>query len=238
MSNKAKAPAVSNAKADEKMKISDHINLFLRKNRVAILVVIAVIILAIIGLGVWSAVHERSVALSTSALESVEADYDAYLGAAEADKAAKGDAILAAIDGIQKRYGKTYASLRSAVVKAKLLYERKDIAGAEAAYQSIANADPSSHLAPTALVNAAAMAEERGDLDAAIAHLEAADQKYPDAPGASRVIFSIGRLYESQKQYAKATEAYARLVAKGADDDWTKLCRDRIIFLAAQGLSQ
>lgn len=234
---KAQGAALSARPAD-KEKFSDRLNDFLRANRKALIILGIVVIALVVFVGAYSIVAQDRLNRSTVALERLEAQFDAWTSSSEADRPGKGDSILAEADALRKSYPKSYAAQRAAVVKARILFERKDYAGAEAAFTLIADEAPASHLAPVALSNAASMAEERGDSEAALSYLTRADAKYPSAPGSARVVFSIGRVHEGMKQYDKALEAYNRLVARGDDDDWTKLARDRIIFLRSTGLAK
>ena len=91
---------------------------------------------------------------------------------------------------------------------------------------------PKTYLAPIALQNAAVAAEERGAPDAAIAHYQAVVEKYTGKTvGIPHALFSIGRLSEASKDYAAAIASYEKLLSLYADDDWTKLAKDRIIIL-------
>jgi TolA-binding protein len=57
-----------------------------------------------------------------------------------------------------------------------------------------------------------------------------------ESPLVSHALFSIGRLHETQKDYAKAEETYNGLINRSADESWTNLAKDRIIYLTARGL--
>lgn len=196
----------------------------------------ALIIVAVVGIGVASAVGEGAAKKATAALEKLEADYEAF-SALEPDKrAAALEALAASADALSG--GKSYAAQRALAIKAQAYGDAENPAEAEKAYADLAARFPDSHMAPVALLNAAAMAEDAGNADAALKHLESAEKLYPDAPGIGRATLSIGRLHESAKRYDKALEAYGRLVAGGEDSDWTKLARDRIIVLKSQGLAK
>ncbi len=239
MTDKVKGEAAATqAKPAEAVKFSEKLNDFLRNNRKAIIIAGIAILALVVALGAYSFVRQDRLTKSTAALEAIEASFDAWTAAAESEKAGQGDALLAATAELRKKHPGSYGALRASIVVARVLYARKDYAGAEAAFASVADEDPASHLAAPSLSNASAMAEERGDKEAALAYLLRADEAYPGAPGAARVVFSIGRVYEETKQYDKAIGAYERLVAAGEDDDWTKLARDRIIFLRSTGLAK
>jgi len=230
------AKAAAQAAPAEEVKFAERLNDFMHANRNLFLIIGVAVIALVAGLGIYSVVSTNLLAKSTVALETLEEQYAGWADVAEADKAAKGAELVAGADGIISRYGKRYAALRAFVVKAEILASINDAAGAEKAYAAAADSFPKSHIAPVALANAAALAEDRGDTDAALAYLQKASTDYPAAPGAGRTLLSIGRIYESTRQYDKAMEMYARLLASGAETDWTKIAHDRIILLKAQGL--
>ncbi len=237
MSNKEVSPIASD-RAEESVKISERVNVFLRANRIAILAVASLALAAVLVLGIASGIKQSGMTRSTIALETLEANFDSWNSSGDEDRAAKAREIIAEADALIARYPSLYAGLRSRLIKGRLLLDSKDYIGAEEAFLGIAKAGPKSHLAPVALANAASMAEERGDGEAAIAHLEKLIKEYSDSSVAHRAAFTIGRLNEAAKAYGAAMEAYAKLVAGGADNDWTKMARDRIIYLRSQGLAK
>jgi len=231
-----KAAAV--ASPTEQVKFSERFNSFLHANRKLFMALGVVAVVLVVGLGVYSMVSSATFAKSTVALEQLESDYEAWQKADESGKAALVPALAEKADALVSRYSKRYDGAKATMIKAELLVSSNDPAGAEKAYASIADTAPKSHLAPVALANAAAVAENRGDNEAALAYLTRADKAYPEAPGIGRVVLSIGRLNEGMKQYDKAMEAYNRLIASGIESDWTKLAHDRIILLKSLGLVQ
>lgn len=237
MSSKETGTAgTSQARPSGKVKFSDHLNDFLQANRKAFLIFGIVAVVLVVGAGVVSVVNSSINTNSTLALEKLEADFASWSNAAEADKPAKSDAILAGADTVIQKYSGRYAAARALLIKAQLQVALNDLPAAEKSFASLADKYPKSHMAPVALANAASVAEDRGDQDGALKYLQRADSKYPSEPGSGRVILSIGRIYENMKQYDKALEAYNRLVATGTDSDWTKLAHDRIIMLKSLGL--
>ncbi|MEP6715799.1 MAG: tetratricopeptide repeat protein [Terriglobia bacterium] len=77
----------------------------------------------------------------------------------------------------------------------------KDDAGAEAAYRAILAIDPSD---TDALVNLAIVYADRGDMAGAIAMLKDAADKDPDV----RTVTTLAELYENDKQFSKAADAW------------------------------
>ncbi|PKL09613.1 MAG: hypothetical protein CVV51_02840 [Spirochaetae bacterium HGW-Spirochaetae-7] len=228
--------ATTVASPSEQVKFSERFNAFLYANRKSFMALGIATIVLVVGIGIYSVASSASVAKSTVALEQLESDYDVWLKADESGKAPLVPGLLVKADAVISRYARRYAGAKATMIKAELLVSSNDLSGAEKAYASLAAAAPKSHLAPVALANAASVAENRGDNEAALAYLTQADTAYPEAPGIGRVVLSIGRLYEGMKQYDKAMDAYGRLIASGIESDWTKLAHDRIILLKSLGL--
>ncbi|HUW70786.1 MAG TPA: tetratricopeptide repeat protein [bacterium] len=235
-SNETGTKGTPQARPSGKVKFSDHLNDFLLANRKIFLIFGIVAVVLVVGAGVVSVVNSSIATNSTIALEKLEADFASWSSATDADKPAKSEAILTGADTIIRKYSGRYAAARSLLIKAQLQVAISDLPAAEKSFALLADKYPKSHMAPVALANAAAVAEDRGDQDGALKYLEKADSKYPTEPGSGRVILSIGRIHENMKQYDKAMEAYNRLVATGTDSDWTKLAHDRIIILKSLGL--
>jgi tetratricopeptide (TPR) repeat protein len=176
---------------------------------------------------------------ATLAMEKLESDFEAWNGMPDDKKVGDASAsIIEKADLLIKKYSRHYASARASVIKAQLLFFSDDLEGAEKAYVEMAERLPESHMAPTALINASAIAEDRGQADQAIAYLEKAVEKYPSAPGFGRALLSLGRIHEQKKEYDKAKEAYGKLIAGGSESDWTKLAHDRIILMKSLGLAE
>ena len=57
-------------------------------------------------------------------------------------------------------------------------------------------------------------------------------------PNLAHAHFSLGRLAEGSKEYGAAVEHYEKLSANFADSDWTRLAKDRIIYLKASSAAK
>jgi tetratricopeptide (TPR) repeat protein len=223
--------------AKEKVRLSDLINNFMRKYRVALAIIGIALITVIAVVGIVSFINHDRLVKSTASLEELDILFEKWEVADESGKSVAGDRVIESAGTLIARFGGTYAALKAGMMQAAVLYERKDYLAAELAYNAIHTRGPKSHLAPKALAGAAVMAEERGDKDKAIGYLQQAITQYPNATGANRVIFTIGRIFEETRQYDKALEQYRSLVAKGQNDDWTKLSQSRIIHVTTLGIA-
>lgn len=230
------AKTAAQASPQEKVKFVDRINSFMHANRKIFLFLVVAILVGVIGLGIFSAVSSNLVVKSTIALDSLEASYKNFIALEDAEKATLSAELISEADKITAKYRKHYAAVRASMVKAEVLSATLEFPAAEKAYAFLGETYPKSHLAPVALANAAAIAEDRGDTDLALSYLTRIESTYPAAPGIGRITLSIGRIYEATKLHDKAFETYTRLVATGVESDWTKIAHDRIILLKSQGL--
>lgn len=230
--------AATQAGSNDDVKFSERLNLFMHANRKLFISLGVLILAGVVITGVVSMVSADALRKSTVALEAIEMDFEAWSKLEEAEKVAGAAKLVASADELTAKYRKQYAGARALMLKAEVLKATNDFTGAEKAWAELASTYPDQHTAPVALANAAALAEDRGDIEAALSYLARADELYPTAPGIGRVVLSIGRLYETTKQYDKAMETYTRLIASGVESDWTKIAHDRIILIKSLGLAQ
>ncbi len=227
---------VAQAKPKDEVRLSEKISTIIRANRTILAVLGISLIVIVVAIGVVSFIQNDRLVKSTAALENLEVEFDEWASTENADKVGLADAVIESAAKIRSSYPKSYAALRSGIIEARIHFDRADFVAAEAAFNTIALANPKSHLAPTALGNAAAMAEERGDNEKALEYLIKLVESYPVAPGLGRALFSIGRLYEESRQFDKAVVFYLRLSAMDSETDWTKLAQSRIIHLKSLGM--
>jgi tetratricopeptide (TPR) repeat protein len=227
---------VAQSKPKDAVRFSEQVSDFMRKNRKLLAVLGIGLVVAVAAIGIVSYVQQDRLVRSTVALENLEVDFDAWASAEGEAKTRLGQTVIDNATKLRSAFPRSYAALRSGMIEAGIHIERGDFAGAEAAFSAVATANPKSHLAATALGNAAAMAEERGDNEKALEYLLKLVDSYPASPGLGRALFSVGRLYEDNRQFDKAVVYYLRLSAMASETDWTKLAQSRIIHLKSLGM--
>jgi TolA-binding protein len=224
-------------KKEEKPRFRDQVANFLNRFRmvflgigVALLVIVAVILVA-------TEVQKSRIEAGALAQESLEKDFSAWR--TEKDEKKKADLekkTLDSIKAITTGYGGTFAEQRSLDLEASIAYEKKEFEKAAERWTSLADRFPRSYLAPLALYNAAAAWEEKGERAKARASFERVlktyESEYADIP---MVLFSLARLQEEENQPEKAAEFYNQLLDRYSSSSWTKLARDRIIYLKSTG---
>ena len=237
MSTKTKSPA--DLKGENK-KFSQKLEDFLRAKRMALIIAAIVLVAAVAVLAVVSGIRSSQLQASTLKIEQLTEDVSSW--AAITDQASKTEAekkLVANLNDVTKKWPHQFAAARAYSLLASIAESNKDWAGAENDWMAIYQHFPKTYLAPIALQNAAAAAEERGAPDAAIAHYQVLVDKYVGKTvGIPHALFTIGRLNEASKDYTAAISSYEKLLSLYADDDWTKLAKDRIIFLKAGGFAK
>lgn len=227
---------VAQTQPRDAIRFSEKVSNLIRANRTLLAVLGISLVVIVVAIGIVSFVQNDRLVKSTLALENLEAAFDEW-ASSEGDSRKEGaQAVITKAVDLRSAYQKSYAALRSGIIEARIYLDQGDFANAEAAFSNVANTNPKSHLAPTALGNAAAMAEERGDSEKALEYLLSLVETYPAAPGMGRALFSIGRLYEEARQFDKAVVFYLRLSAMASETDWTKLAQSRIIHLKSLGM--
>lgn len=227
----------------EKPSISDRLQSFLSKNHVAIWIFIAAAFVLVVGGVVYSqVVRNRSIALA-EASEALDDLYERWLGAYRNERNAQGDAFqasaeTAALESELRQliattvatHARTAAATRARHTLGGLEWELGNFAEAREAFLAAAT-DASSHLAPIAVFNAAAAAEQLGNVDEAVSGYTQVVEWPSAALEKPRALFNLGRLNEARGDTAAAISTYERLVDEYPGTSWTNLGRNRIIWL-------
>jgi predicted negative regulator of RcsB-dependent stress response len=211
---------------------------FVFKIRFLVIGLLAAGVLAVIAVGVYSAVDTAAKKGSAGMIDSIEKRCAALADEPNPEKKAEEKkAIGAEAEALAKKYPGRPASQRGFMALAKLSVDAEDFAAAEKDYLRAADLKKKSYLTPVALMDAAVMAERAGRADDALKHVERVIQDYADfSSGLSYVYFTAGRLNESKKAYDKAVELYKKMEELYPGDNWTNLAKSRIISLKSQGL--
>lgn len=231
-----KAKIIRPDKEEEKnfvQKISD----FISKNRVVFISVVGAILGIIIIAGAYSIVSNSIANNSSRAMEEVRTKIASWNS--ETDTAKKTDlesGLLDDLDKVAKKWPNSFAAQEALFTKSSLYAFKKDWANAEAASLEAAKKLPKTYLAPIALESAAVAAEEQGKADVALEYYNKIISQYKaDTPNLAHAYFSVARLSEAKSDWKAALDNYGKLLSSFADSDWTKLAKDRVIYLKAQG---
>jgi tetratricopeptide (TPR) repeat protein len=174
---------------------------------------------------------------ATLRLEKIEELHANYL--VESDEAAKATIftnLQTAIGEISTVYQGTYYQQKGEYLLANIAYEKKDYVLAEEQFLKAVEILPKNYLAAIGLFNAAVCAENSQKLDIAIQYLERIVNEFgKTSPEVPRALMNIGRIHEDKSDFINANAAYTRIVDEYSSSDWTKIARDRIIYLKTQG---
>lgn len=234
----AQATGKGRAPAEEKASFSQGLADFIRAHRVGFIAFVGLVLALIIGLAVWSALSSANAKAAATRTEALAQELSSWISATEESKKAELEKSLSAgIDEVLAKWPRSFGAQRALGLKARIAEEKKDWKTAEETWLAVADRFPKVYLAPIALKNASVAAEERGAPEQAAAYLGRLVKDYEkSAPGMAHAYFALGRLAEQAKDYATAGAHYEKIVASFPDDDWTKLAKDRIIFLKSRGL--
>jgi tetratricopeptide (TPR) repeat protein len=216
----------------EKISVYDHINNFVQKNRKAIFIFLGSVLLFLV---LFAAAAGIIGSLRTKAINEVEEfnrRYEALrFNINDSSKETEVADLLKDLTGFAEKHS-GYAGSRAWSMIAGIHADKKEWQEAEKAYTGAAKAGAKTYLAPVAYFNAAAAAEEQGNIDGAIEFYTQCAAFSDIFPAAARAQFAIGRLKEAQNDKAAAVEAYQRVISGWpADGVWTNLARSRIILL-------
>jgi tetratricopeptide (TPR) repeat protein len=200
--------------------------------RKVIVIGLLAIVIAIAALTVYSVLRERKIDAGTELTEELQEKFQLWTASPETERDDTEEEIENLFSEINSRYSGTFPHQRALMIKGTLLFEKEMWEEAADHFSQIANRYPKSYLAPVALMNKASAFEESGKLREAMEIYQSIVDNYaavsPDAP---RATFSIGRLYEETGQLESAVDAYYELIDSFSESDWTKLARDRIIYI-------
>jgi TolA-binding protein len=151
------------------------------------------------------------------------------------EKGKKETTLVKDVEALIGKYAGTFAAQRAYAVRANIAFENKDWDKAAETWIELARKAPKSYIAPIALMNAAAALEEKGDPAKSLEILESLTKGYSTAfPEMPRVLFSIGRLSEAKESFETASTNYNKIIDEYPSSSWTKLARNRIIYLKTQ----
>jgi tetratricopeptide (TPR) repeat protein len=224
-------------KRQEEMTFKDKLSQFLHTYKYVILGITGALIVVLVATGIYTMVHQNRLEASSRQAEDLLSLMDEWRNAEE--EQARSDLesqIRDTSSDIRESYSGMFAAQRALMVLGQLEYEKDNKEKAAAHFMEIADTYRNSYLAPVALMSAGVCKEELERYDEAISHYQRVRDQYAgSAPEAPHALFSIGRLYERQNDKESALEAYNELIDNFSASSWTKLARDRIIYLNSQG---
>lgn len=227
---------MSNDASKASTQVNDRLIDFIQKNRKTLVIVVVAILGALVATGGVVTFLDSSRKKATAEIEGVAAQYaDLKSITDEKDRETKVAELTEKVKTYTQKMG-GYAKARSFELLGTIYADAKNWAEAEKAWVSASEVDSKSYLAPVALYNAAAAAEERGDSERALQLYSKVADAYSDTfPLASRAYFAVGRLSEAKKDLDSAKKAYQKIVDTWPNDGWSKFANSRLIALSNAG---
>lgn len=211
---------------------AEKINDFVSNNRKAIFIFIGIILAVFVVLIAYLSISDTLNKKAITALDELNGKYDDLTLENEEDyNTPEVDTLLAELKTFA---GKTsgFAGSKAWTVIGQIYSARKDWVNAQEAWLSAAKKGKKTYLAPVALFNAAAAAEEQGNLEQAIELLQQCVAHKFEFPAAPRAQFSIGRLNETLGHKTAAAEAYRVILIKWPQMPlWQNLAKSRIAVI-------
>jgi tetratricopeptide (TPR) repeat protein len=232
------AAATGTQKKEEVVTITQKVTDFIQKNRRILFIGLIAFVVVLAGFITFVTVREKLVEKALSQVDEYSRQYESLRVGSNSDdlyivpRMAEIAVLLVNIEGFAARnFG--FAAARAYSLAANIHWDQNNREEAERAWLDAAKAAGKSYLAPVSFYNAAVAAEERGDIETAVAHYKSALEYGNVFPSAARAQFSIGRLEESGNRKDAAIEAYRNLLNNWPNDPvWSNLAQSRILVLS------
>ena len=207
-----------NLTAEEKMigKVSS----FYEKNRkliiIVTLVVVVAIIAAIVGIGVSNSVKNNA----QIKIASLEQRYGELILEEKPDYSS----LITDLESMVK--GSSYPSVKAAYLLGLVYYEQKNYASAQSYFEKVYEMNSKVYLAPVALVNAAACAEDQGNIAKALELYNQVSSDYPESGVAAKAAFNAARINLIQGNIQLAQASFAQLASAYPNSEYGKLAKN------------
>jgi len=214
-------------------RVRNGVSNFLQKYRTLLLGLVIAAVVVTGGLALWTQVDAATKNGFAAQIEKSQADYVGWVSETDAAKKAElGKALQAELTQIQKDAPTGYGLSKAWFIQGNFYVSDKKWPEAAKAFRTVFEKDRNSYLAGIALLNAGVSQEEAGDVAGALTTYADFEKNYSsDSLLAPQVFFTEGRLLETQQKSKEAVVAYKKLLEKFPESGWTKLGRDRILFL-------
>jgi tetratricopeptide (TPR) repeat protein len=230
-------PAAPESKESE-LSFGEKLNQFIQRNRKPLFIGLVTLVVIIVGLIAGVTIRDN---IQTRALTQIDEFTRRYERLRISDAAEDPNLITKLIEIVSlsdeisafaaKNSG--FAAARAYTLLADIHWDQNNFSAAENAWLEAARIASRNYLAPVSFYNAAVAAEERGNIDTAIAHYTRALGYGNMFPSAARAQFSVGRLEESRNNTEAALAAYRNLLNTWPNDPiWPNLAQSRILILS------
>ncbi len=198
---------------------------------------IGVLVLFIV-VEIFNFANAKKIEKATMAIEDIQ---NRYVEASEADKSENPSfdaykSYITELDGVIAKYPKEYAGRRALFLKGDIYFRFKDFDKAAEAYNKFASDYPKSYDAPIAIYNTGVCYESKGKLKEAEAEYLKIYNNYKGSYALMpKLIFTLGRLAETEQRFADAEKYYNQLGEEYSGSNYFQYAQDRIILMHAKG---
>lgn len=218
-------------KSEDQSSFTQKINDFLSKYRVVFVTALIVLVVALVGLFVVTAVRESNSKAAYESVEDILAQWET--ARADADKtglASKEDGFISSLQKVASSNKHSFGGARAYMTVAEIYFSRKDWKNALDQYVASAKAAPKAYTAGLSYFNAGICADELGNADDAVKYLNQAIalDNFAMKP---RAMFNIARIEEQRSKTDAAIAMYEKIAEQYPDDEWTLLAKSRVIAL-------
>ncbi len=201
-------------------KMIGNVSSFFEKNKVLIIIVACVIAVAIIASIVTVNVVNSSKEKAQVKIAKLEQQYAEVLASENQDWTALTADLQAMVSG------SSYASVKAQYLLGLVYYQQADYAKALEAFNKAYDLNKDIYLAPLALVNAGACAEEGGDTAKALEIYNQIYNDYPESGAASKALFNVARIYYQQGNTQLAQATFAQVADYYPNSEYGKLAKN------------
>ena len=207
-----------NLTAEEKMigKVSS----FYEKNRKLIIIVTLVVIVAIVGAIIGIGVSNSAKNNAQIKIANLEQRYGELILEENPDYSS----LISDLEPMVK--GSSYPSVKAAYLLGLAYYEQKNYASAQSYFEKVYELNSKVYLAPVALVNAAACAEDQGNTAKALELYNQVSSDYPESGVAAKAAFNAARINLLKGNIQLAQASFAQLASSYPNSEYGKLAKN------------
>jgi tetratricopeptide (TPR) repeat protein len=223
---------------NEKKTFSQKLSALLLKYRIIILSLVGLLIIAAVGLGVFSTVKSSIDKKNFAFLDELTFSLDqTKANLTEEMLHAKYDSIKEKIVEFTTKTKTGAPASRAFMILASIEFDRKNYTESKDAWISAYESNKNAYTAPVSLYNAAVCFEEIGEMENALEYYRLAveSKNFSLKPHA---LFNMGRLYSESGKYEDAQKMFQSIIDKFPNDNWADLAKSNLISLSAEGLIQ
>ena len=201
-------------------KLVGSVSNFFSKNRLIIIIALAVIVVGIVLAVVLVNISTRSKLIAQVYVSELEARYAETLSADEPDWTALVQDLKANIKG------GSYPSVKSAYLLGLAYYQMGDYANAQSTFEQAYSLNKDIYLASEALVNAAACAEAQENTARALELYNQVYNDYPESGVAPKALFNVARIYYQMGNTQLAQATFEQVVEYYGNSEYGKLAKN------------